>query len=133
MLSEIILTSNGFSSEVIKQKFLELIDAVRVDNRATIASPQKENNKYAKKSKDDLINLGIQKIEFCDVEHDDLNFLKSSNIVFLSGGNPFYLLHHLQESGTDKILKDLFRQDTVFIGVSAGAMVLGPSIGVKHQ
>lgn len=134
-MSVVILTSNGFSSEDIKCKFLELINATKINYRATIittASPQKQNNKYAIKAKEDLIKLGIKELEFCDVEHDNLTFLKSSNIVYILGGNPFYLLHNLKKSGAEKILKRLHNEETVFIGVSAGAMVLGPSIGVAN-
>jgi len=134
-LSVVILTSKGFNSEKIKRKFLEMIDATKLDYRATIittASPQKQNNKYAKKAKEDLTKLGIKKIEFCDVEQDNLIFLKSSNIVYIVGGNPFYLLNYLKKSGAEKILKQLHKEETVFIGVSAGAMVLGPSIGVAN-
>jgi dipeptidase E len=112
-----------------------MIDATKLDYRATIittASPQKQNNKYAKKAKEDLTKLGIKKIEFCDVEQDNLIFLKSSNIVYIVGGNPFYLLNYLKKSGAEKILKQLHKEETVFIGVSAGAMVLGPSIGVAN-
>ncbi|MDQ0859756.1 Type 1 glutamine amidotransferase-like domain-containing protein [Bacillus sp. V2I10] len=134
-MAKIILTTNGFSSENIKKKFLEQIDIDKKEIRIAIittASHHKENNKYAKKAKVDLTNLGFQKIEFCDVEHDNLDYLSSSNIIYLSGGNPFYLLHHLRKSGADNKLKDLSKRNTVFVGVSAGAMVLGPDIGVAN-
>lgn len=114
-------------------KFIEQIDICKEAFKAAIittASLHKENNKYAKKAKKDLSDFGIQQIEFCDVENDNLDYLSKSNIVLIMGGNPFYLQHHLRKSGADTVIKDLSKRNTVLVGISAGAMVLGPSIEI---
>ncbi|MFA6602275.1 MAG: Type 1 glutamine amidotransferase-like domain-containing protein [Candidatus Shapirobacteria bacterium] len=55
--------------------------------------------------------------------------LLSSNILVITGGNTFKLLHHLRLSGLGKAIKDFWKKDRVVLsGFSAGAIVLSPSI-----
>ena len=45
------------------------------------------------------------------------------------GGNTFYLLHHLRGSGTDKVLVAILQNpNVVYLGISAGSVILGPTI-----
>ena len=54
--------------------------------------------------------------------HDTLN---KSDLIWVSGGNVFYLRYLLRQCGLDKSLKDLLENDLVYAGDSAGAAVLG--------
>ncbi|TKH15443.1 hypothetical protein FC678_02160 [Peribacillus simplex] len=54
------------------------------------------------------------------------------NVIYINGGNPFYLLYHMKKSGADLILKDMAKQNTVIVGGSAGAIILGPNIEVVN-
>lgn len=56
--------------------------------------------------------------------------LLSANILMISGGNTFTLLNHLRLSGLDKGIIEFWEKDNIVLaGVSAGAIVLTPSIG----
>lgn len=62
-MTKLLLTSNGFYTEEIKKHFLTLIDKeIRQLKVAiiTTASLQKENNRYAKKAKEDFKGMGFQ-------------------------------------------------------------------------
>ena len=48
--------------------------------------------------------------------------------VFVTGGNTYYLLYHMQQSGFDKVVTDLVHSGVVYIGSSAGSIVGCPSI-----
>ena len=48
--------------------------------------------------------------------------------VFITGGNTYYLLYHMQQSGFDKVVTDLVRSGVVYIGSSAGSVVACPNI-----
>jgi dipeptidase E len=132
-MPRILLTSNGFSTQLIKDQFLLIaVDKVR-DLRAAIittASPQKEHNRFAIKAKADFLELGLNQVDFLDVEFDEPEQLEKYKVVYKSGGNPYYLLYHIRKSGADTILKKMERRNAVFIGVSAGAMDLGLDIKV---
>ncbi|MFD9625647.1 Type 1 glutamine amidotransferase-like domain-containing protein [Peribacillus muralis] len=69
-------------------------------------------------------------VEFTDIEFDTPERLKQYNVFYINGGNPFHLLYHMKKSGADLLLRQLAKQNTVVVGVSAGAIILGPSIEV---
>lgn len=54
--------------------------------------------------------------------------LLKTNIAFVAGGNTFYLLEKVRQSRFDKVVKDLIKKDLIYIGSSAGSVILGPNI-----
>lgn len=48
--------------------------------------------------------------------------------IFVSGGNPFRLLHACRSSGFDRALAAFVSAGRPYIGASAGAMVVGPTL-----
>ncbi len=135
ILLKLLLTSNGFYTKEISKHFLSLLN--RATNKLkvailTTASPQKEQNRFAQKAKEDFREMGFQIIDFIDVEFDNPERLKNKDVIYINGGNPFELLFHIKQSGTDRILKQLVSKDVVIVGVSAGAILLGPNIKVVH-
>jgi dipeptidase E len=135
MMKKMLLTSNGFYTEQIKKEFISLIDRDISKCKVTIittASFQKENNRFVQKAKADFLQMGFQNIQFTDVEFDQPELLFQYDVIYISGGNPFYLLFHLKKSGADFVLKKLALQGTIIVGVSAGALVLGPNIDVVN-
>ncbi|KGX88334.1 Type 1 glutamine amidotransferase-like domain-containing protein [Pontibacillus marinus] len=135
MKSDILLTSNGFFTDEIKECFMKVI-AHKQDTATVIittASKEKEQNKYARKAESDLLEMGVSVVDFLDVEHDAPSFIQNYSIIYINGGNPYKLLYHLKESGADKDLFDFAAQkEGVIVGVSAGAMVLGPHINLVN-
>ncbi|MEC0347658.1 Type 1 glutamine amidotransferase-like domain-containing protein [Peribacillus frigoritolerans] len=134
-MTKILLTSNGFFTDLIKQQFLQLIDGDLSNLKATIittASHKKQNNRFAMKAKEDLLGYGFKKVDFNDIEFDKPELLKKYNVIYINGGNPFNLLYHMKKSGADLIIKDIAKQNTVIVGVSAGAIILGPNIEVVN-
>ncbi|MEC0276137.1 Type 1 glutamine amidotransferase-like domain-containing protein [Peribacillus frigoritolerans] len=132
-MTKILLTSNGFFTDLIKQQFLQLIDGDLSNLKATIittASHKKQNNRFAMKAKEDLLGFGFKKVDFIDIEFDKPELLENYNVIYINGGNPFYLLYHLKKSGADLKLKELAKQNTILVGVSAGAIILGPNINI---
>jgi dipeptidase E len=54
--------------------------------------------------------------------------LKGNDYIFVSGGNTFFLLQELQRTGADKIIAEEIRTGKLYIGASAGSMILSPDI-----
>lgn len=54
--------------------------------------------------------------------------LKDVDVIYVSGGNTFYLLEKARESGFDKVVKKLISSGKKYIGTSAGSIVAGPDI-----
>lgn len=60
------------------------------------------------------------------------DFFKDKNIVHIEGGNTFYLLKAIRETGFADILKELLSEGKVYIGTSAGAYIMCPTIEVAN-
>lgn len=51
-----------------------------------------------------------------------------ADIVLVAGGDTFYLMAKLKESGADKVIKDFIKKNGIYIGSSAGSIVCCPTI-----
>ncbi|EAF8634985.1 peptidase E [Listeria monocytogenes] len=132
---KLLLTSNGFYNSAIKEEFLKLIKGKPNELHVSIvttASPQKDNNRFAQKAKEDFKDMGFQNIDFIDIEFDNPKSLAHKDVIYINGGNPFNLLFHTKQSGADSIFRNLVKKNVVIVGVSAGAILLGPNIKVVH-
>jgi dipeptidase E len=56
-----------------------------------------------------------------------LPHLEAADVLLVGGGDPLYLCYWIQQSGLADRLRDL--RETVYVGMSAGSMVLAPHIG----
>lgn len=54
--------------------------------------------------------------------------LRTSPIVVVGGGDPYHLLARLRDTGCGERLRDAVAAGTVYVGISAGAIVAGPSL-----
>lgn len=67
---------------------------------------------------------------------DLLKVLRAAEVIYVEGGNSFYLLKAVRESGFDKILPELLDAGVIYMGGSAGAYIACPTIEMakwKHQ
>lgn len=134
-MAKIFLTSNGLSTEIIKHEFITALKQLTNPKAViiTTASPQKEKNKYASKTKNDLLQIGLKQVDFLDVEVEEAKKLKQYNIIYINGGNPFHLLYYIKKSGADTVISKLSKQNAIIMGTSAGALILGPHIEVVNH
>jgi dipeptidase E len=80
-----------------------------------------------------LASLGdASQVEVVDLRQhrgDDLRArLGGKDVVWLCGGNGFYLRWLLRESGADEAIRPLVAEGTVYAGWSAGAVLAGPTL-----
>jgi dipeptidase E len=57
-------------------------------------------------------------------------FFADKNVIHIEGGNVFYLLKAIRETSFAAVLDELLREGKVYIGTSAGAYIMCPSIEV---
>jgi dipeptidase E len=53
---------------------------------------------------------------------------KTTDILYVVGGHTFYLMDVLRQTGFDQIIKTWIAAGHWYVGASAGAVILGPSI-----
>lgn len=54
--------------------------------------------------------------------------LHENDFIYITGGNTFFLLQELKRTGADKIMKEEVNKGKLYIGESAGAMVVSHNI-----
>lgn len=59
--------------------------------------------------------------------------LKDKNGIFMCGGNQFHLLNQLIKTGFDKIIKRKIEEGILYMGSSAGSMIMGINIHLSSR
>ena len=98
----------------------------------TAAYGEGDDVSWLEKYREELKEHGIMNITDVDlrsVQHKKLaKVLEESDICFVNGGNTFYLLHYIRESGLDVLLQQFLKDGKLYVGVSAGSIVCCPNI-----
>jgi peptidase E len=132
---KLLLTSQGFEKNPkIGKRFLELVDKpvskIKVIFVPT-ASDVEIYKSYIENDKKNLLELGIKEanIKTLLLDHK-INYseVKSYDVIHVCGGNTFYLLKKVRESGFDKIIKKFVKGGGVYMGISAGSYIVCPTI-----
>src|SRR5258708_18316221 len=132
---QLLLTSNGID-ESFESKFLSLIDkkpgAISVAFVTTAAYGEGENIDWLLIYKQQLQRCGITDIEELDIRHktqEELGkILIDKDILFINGGNSFFLLDWVKKSGFDNLIKDFIDEGKLYVGASAGSIICCPTI-----
>jgi dipeptidase E len=78
-----------------------------------------------------LVEMGFSVTNY-DLKKKDISTLRSDlsdfQIIFVSGGNTFYLLNEIRKSEFDIFIKEFLDRGGVYIGSSAGSIVMGPDL-----
>lgn len=127
-----LLLSSDFNFSVQKGLKLLFADASKMKLAyITTASKGSGNKEYVGIHKKMMGDAGYE-YEEMDIEgksESELReILKDKNAVYVEGGNTFYLLRAIRETGFDKIVKELVENGVVYIGSSAGSYVACPTI-----
>lgn len=131
----IFLTSTGLSSELVTERFKSLFSDYKNHAVAivTTAAEEKENNKYAQLTKKQFSKMGFLRIDFIDIETDPNRDFTEYDIIYVCGGNTFKLLKFAREANFKSSIENLLKRNGVYIGVSAGGIIVGPSIEIAGE
>lgn len=134
---KLFLTSAGLPPETTKD-FLKLLDKKPEDTSVcfiTTASNLEKDKWYVEKDRERLLEIGFKVTEL-DLKGENeasLNDkLEKFGVIFVEGGNTFYLLKYARESGFDKALKLFLGGGGVYLGVSAGTIIAGMNIETSN-
>ena len=101
------------------------------------ASIVEKVNFYVGADKKTLEKLGliVDELEISKASPDEVKTkMNNADYVFVEGGNTFFLLQELKRTGTDKLIIDHINKGKLYIGASAGSMILSKDIEyVKHM
>ena len=90
-----------------------------------------DNVWWIDKDRDVLGKMGfnMSELDISQASTEEMqNMLENTDIVYIAGGNTFYLLYQLKESGFDVLLTKYVEEGGMYAGASAGALVAGVDI-----
>ncbi len=131
----ILLTSTGLSSRNVYDKFVE-VKKLRDLKKAVIittAALGKEDNQYSQQALFQLKSVGFEAVDFYDFENQGPGAFSSYDTIYVCGGNTFKLMKFARQVSFDKDVKSLLEKGGVYIGVSAGSLIVGPSIQIANE
>jgi peptidase E len=135
---KILLTSAGFTNKTIGQRFIELLpkplDQVRILFLPT-AAIEDEAKYYVQKCLEELLEVGIQQgnITVYDFEYEmTSDQALEYDVLYFPGGNTAHLLSRIRETGFDQVIVEMVEADKVYVGVSAGSLVMTAKKSYDH-
>ncbi|MDR2044340.1 MAG: Type 1 glutamine amidotransferase-like domain-containing protein [Clostridium sp.] len=81
------------------------------------------------------LGMSVEELEISAAPKDEIaSEISGADYVFVSGGNTFFLLQELRRTGTDKLIVEHIQKGKLYIGASAGSMILSKNIEyAKHM
>ena len=118
----------------VREEILKILpkpaDQIKIAHIIT-ASKAEQDISYLERENRIMKELGFN-VENIDIEGKSENELRvlldGKDIIYVQGGNTFYLLKCVKESGFDTVVKELIKKGIIYIGVSAGSYIACPTI-----
>ncbi|MFO3715727.1 MULTISPECIES: Type 1 glutamine amidotransferase-like domain-containing protein [Anaerococcus] len=122
--SSLVGAKNGF------ERFIEKYQAREITFVATAAevSPYTQYvddaREYFIKKGFEIKDLKVNKLEQSDAKE----IISDTEILYVSGGNTFYLLQELKKKNLLELIKERVDKGMVYVGESAGSIIASPNI-----
>jgi dipeptidase E len=118
----------NFTGHACTDKKLVFIPTASIPEKVTfyVAADKKSLKK---------LGLAIDELDVSSASCDEMaNKISNADYVFIEGGNTFFLLQEMKRSGADKLVLEHISKGKLYIGASAGSMILSRNIEyVKHM
>jgi len=140
---KLLLTSGGVTNERIHSALVALLNkplsgaSALVIPTASYAFPGGAHSAWkiiSGRAASPLVELGwgrvgvLELTALSSIDRDQwVAEVEQADALLVGGGDPLYLAYWMRESGLADLLPTL--DDTVYVGVSAGSIVMGPCVG----
>lgn len=133
MDKRIILTSCGIIDKKLKQEFYKLLNKpiteIKVLYITTAIDGEKDTDtSWIDEEFKTILDLGIKKENIKEYKMDYEIDLSLYDMIYMIGGNTFYLLKKIMETKFDMKLKEAINNGIIYVGSSAGSIILGNTI-----
>lgn len=129
---KLILTSAGLSNPNIVNAFLKLLAREPKETSLLVVAygQNKEENFYINESRKEVENLGFKVVILNMNESFCIDDLQNFDVIYVCGGNTFSILNKMRKTGIDNYIKSQVSKGVIYLGVSAGSIIAGPSIEI---
>ncbi|EFM39551.1 peptidase family S51 [[Eubacterium] yurii subsp. margaretiae ATCC 43715] len=130
-MSRKLFLSSSFSD--VSQLLTELLGDLS-NKRVTFiptASKVEKVNFFVKSGKKALEKMGavIDELELSTATAEEIKTkIEKNDIIYVSGGNTFFLLQEMKKTGADKLIIEEIGKGKLYIGESAGSIITSPNI-----
>lgn len=133
---KLLLTSSGLSKRVIGEALQDMFEKspseVKVGFIPTAANVEPYSKDWVISQFDQLQRYGFYQIDIVDIAADGVDWrtrLDACDMLWLSGGNTFYLLDQVRKTGFDEWLRQNI-DNKVYVGGSASTILVTPTIKI---
>ena len=134
-MKNIFLTSCGIINNEIKKEFYNVITKdvkdIKVLYITTASDGEADSDKtWMEEEFQTILDLGILKENITEHKIGNEININEFDVMYMMGGNTFYLLNIIRKTGFDKNIKEFINSGKIYVGSSAGSEILGNSIDV---
>lgn len=133
-MGTIVITSCGFSSDELCEKFYTIANKNSLASKkvlyitTAIDGEVDDDLSWADREFDTILNLGFTKENIIEYKIGDAINVLDFDAIYMMGGNTFYLLDKIREFGFDAEIRRFLNAGKIYIGSSAGSIIVGNSI-----
>lgn len=132
---KLLLTSGGLANESIIKALQDLVvkpfSELKVAFIPTASNLESGDKWWLIKDLVKLRELNFAQIDTVDIsalpKEIWLKRLQEADVIFVEGGNTYHLMYWFNKSGLSEILSELLKTK-VYVGVSAGTLIMTPSL-----
>lgn len=112
----------GFANENLAGKTVTFIPTAALPDNLSF------HIEYSKKLLSEM-GLIVDELEITTASYSEIRSkLENNDYIYVAGGNTFFLLQEMNRSGAGKLVQTQINAGKLFIGESAGAILLAPDI-----
>ncbi len=89
------------------------------------------DSRWLSRDKQGLLDAGFQLTEYSITDKTKAELkhaVAQTDILFVNGGNTFYLLYHLRHTRFDEVIQDFLQSGGIYASSSAGSIIAGVDI-----
>lgn len=137
-MKNIFLTSCGIINNEIKKEFYNVITKdvkdIKVLYITTAVDGETDDDRtWMEEEYQTILDLGILKENIIEYKIGNPVNINDFDVMYMLGGNTFYLLDIIRKNNFDNDIKNFINSDKIYVGSSAGSIILGNSIEVAKD
>ena len=139
-MKNIILTSCGIIDREFKEQFYRIINKEEIKDKkvlyiTTASDGENDSDKsWMDEEYETILDLGFSKENIYEfkIGQKEIN-INDFDVIYMMGGNTFYLMDMIRKYNFDTVIKKAMDNGIIYIGSSAGSIILGNSVEYALQ
>lgn len=132
-MNKIVLTSCGIIDKKLKEQFYSLlnkdINQIKLLYITIAVDGEKDLDRtWLYEEYATILDLEIKEENITEYKYQENIDFCDYDVIYMMGGNTFYLLKELREKHLDDKIKTAINKGVIYIGSSAGSIILGNTI-----